>query len=137
MYMLVPGKWGTATIHTFATRTSYFAPPASRASFGSQSWLLFVRFVVYCDFRSRVRLATCSGLLFLETELDSISCAGSCQHRDRLSMLIQQSATDSIYVYYRVVRFITDYVIEGYIFALFDRHHQSTNFFLNPLLPTC
>lgn len=39
----------------------------------------------------------------------------------------------SIYVYSGVVRFITDYVTGGYIFALFDRLYQSTNFFLNLL----
>jgi hypothetical protein len=32
------------------------------------------------------------------------------------------------------VRFITDYLIGGYIFTLFDRFYQSTNFFLNLLL---
>jgi hypothetical protein len=40
----------------------------------------------------------------------------------------------SIYAYSRVVRFITDYLIGGYIFTLFDGFYQSTNFFLNLLL---
>jgi hypothetical protein len=40
----------------------------------------------------------------------------------------------SIYAYSGVVRFITDYLIGGYIFTLFDRFYQSTNFFLNLLL---
>ena len=39
----------------------------------------------------------------------------------------------SIYAYSGVVRFITDYVTGGHIFALFDRLYQSTNFFLNLL----
>jgi hypothetical protein len=40
----------------------------------------------------------------------------------------------SIYAYSGVVRFITDYLIGGYIFTLFDRFYQSTKFFLNLLL---
>jgi hypothetical protein len=40
----------------------------------------------------------------------------------------------SIYAYPGVVHSITDYLIGRYIFTLFDRFNQSTNFFLNLLL---
>jgi hypothetical protein len=55
----------------------------------------------------------------------------NCRSKNQVS---RQINIVSIYAYSGVVRFITDYLIGGYIFTLFDRFYQSTNFFLNLLL---